>query len=260
MSDSFLVGDMIDVGEGNYPTFFDYNNDSLPDLVMGSNGVYDSISKTFAAQIYLYKNSGAKNAAQFRLVSRDWMQLFSLHQRMLSPCFGDLNGDGLPDMLCGTDSGKILFFKNNGWSASPQFSLQSMFYQNIFVGSVSTPQLIDLNNDGLLDLICGNDSGKISYFKNTGTATNAVFTLQTTSLGNVNVIENSDIFGYSAPCFLHFSPTAPLSLLVGNKYGHVYQYENISNNLLGNFTLKSSNFSNIKCGERAAPTAAQLFT
>ena len=133
-----------------------------------------------------------------------------------------------------------------------------MFYQNIFVGSVSTPQLIDLNNDGLLDLICGNDSGKISYFKNTGTATNAVFTLQTTSLGNVNVIENSDIFGYSAPCFLHFSPTAPLSLLVGNKYGHVYQYENISNNLLGNFTLKSSNFSNIKCGERAAPTAAQL--
>jgi Secretion system C-terminal sorting domain len=72
------------------------------------------------------------------------------------------------------------------------------------------------------------------------------------------VIENADLWGYSSPCFLHFSPTAPLSLLVGNKYGHVFQYENISNNLSGTFILQSNNFSAINCGERAAPSATQL--
>ncbi len=258
VSDSFMVDEMIDVGEGNFPALFDYNNDSLPDLIMGSNGAYDSISKTFIARLYLYQNTGTKNDAQFHLVSKDWLQLSSLHKRMLAPCFGDVDGDGLPDMLLGNDSGKIMLYKNMGWSASPQFVLQSSNYQNINLINSSMPQLIDLNGDNLLDLVCGKQDGRLAYFQNTGTATNAIFSKQTDSLGRVNVIENGDLWGYSAPCFVHFSPTAPLSLLVGNKYGKVYQYENISNNLTGTFMLQSNNFSGINGGERAAPTAAQL--
>ena len=257
-SDSFLVSDMIDAGEGNYPAFFDYNNDSLPDIIMGNNGTYDTSSHSFIARLFLYKNTGTKNHAQFNLISADWLHLSTLHQRMLAPCFGDLDNDGLPDMLLGNDSGKIIYFKNMGWAASPQFVLQNYYYQNINVGSSCTPQLIDLNQDNLPDLVCGKQDGRLTYYQNTGTATNAIFTKQTDSLGRVNVIENGDLWGYSAPYFLHFSPTAPLSLLVGNKYGHVFQYENISNNFSGTFMLQSNNFSNINCGERAAPTASQL--
>ena len=107
-------------------------------------------------------------------------------------------------------------------------------------------------------MVFGKRNGKISYYQNTGTTNNAAFTKISDSLGKVNVQEYGDMYGFSVPYFFKFSPTAPLSLLVGNKYGHVFQYENISNNLLGNFSLRSNNFSNIKCGERAAPTSAQL--
>jgi hypothetical protein len=257
-TDSFLVSEMIDVGEGNFPTFFDYNNDSLPDLVMGSNGAFDSLTRSFVARLYLYKNTGTKNHAEFHLISDDWLNLSAWHKRMLAPCFGDIDGDNLPDLFLGTDSGKIIFMKNMGWSTLPQFSLQSFNYQNLSVGSSCTPQLIDLNNDNLLDLVCGKLDGKLTYFENTGTATNPIFTKQTDSLGKVDVRENADLYGYSAPCFMRFTKSSPLSLLVGNKYGHVFQYENSSGNLTGAFHLQSNMFSNINCGERAAPTAAQL--
>ncbi|MEC8853526.1 MAG: VCBS repeat-containing protein, partial [Bacteroidota bacterium] len=41
VSKSFLQEEMIDLGEGAYPVFFDYNNDSLLDIVVGNYGYHD---------------------------------------------------------------------------------------------------------------------------------------------------------------------------------------------------------------------------
>ncbi|MEN9523188.1 MAG: Secretion system C-terminal sorting domain, partial [Bacteroidota bacterium] len=45
---------------------------------------------------------------------------------------------------------------------------------------------------------------------------------------------------------------------VGNAKGHVFHYDNISSNLLGNFTLTTNYFSQINCGEFATPAVNQL--
>lgn len=52
----------------------------------------------------------------------------------------------------------------------PQYSLapNGFNFQNLDVGSNSTPQLVDVDNDGLLDIVSGELFGKISYFRNTG--------------------------------------------------------------------------------------------
>lgn len=39
----------------------------------------------------------------------------------------------------------------------------------LYVGSLSTPTLVDWDGDGLLDLVLGNSAGYITFFKNTGT-------------------------------------------------------------------------------------------
>ncbi|MFM2226431.1 MAG: hypothetical protein RJA07_2633 [Bacteroidota bacterium] len=257
-SDSFLVSEMIDVGSNSYPAFLDFDNDGLNDLMISSGGTYDNIAQNSFAQLFLYKNVGSINHAKFQLISNNFMNLKSWHQPLLAPTFGDVDGDGLIDMLCGLIDGKIMFFKNTGTLGSPQFTWQSSNFQNIDVGDYATPQFFDFNNDGLLDLACGNMIGTLSYFKNVGTNIAPSFTLITSNFGGVDVKENGDVTGFSAPFFFRFTNTSPLSLLVGNEKGHVYQYENISSNLVGNFNLQSNYFSQINCGERATPTANQL--
>ncbi|MFM2049130.1 MAG: hypothetical protein RI955_1678, partial [Bacteroidota bacterium] len=257
-SDSFLVSEMIDVGANSFPTFFDYDNDGLNDLIISSGGTLDTAVHNSYAQLFLYKNTGTTNAARFQLVSNNWLNISSLLQPSLAPTFGDIDGDGLKDMLCGLINGNILFLKNTGTISNPQFVLQSSTYQNIDVGDYAAPQLFDVNNDGLLDLAIGNMLGNISYYKNIGTKNSPSFTLITSNFGGVDVKENGDVTGFAAPCFFRFTNTSPLSLLVGNAKGHLFQYDNISSNLLGNFTLTTNYFSQINCGEFATPTVNQL--
>jgi hypothetical protein len=40
VTDSFLVGDMIEVGQASHPIFFDANGDSLMDIIVANDGYY----------------------------------------------------------------------------------------------------------------------------------------------------------------------------------------------------------------------------
>ena len=51
-------------------------------------------------------------------------------------------------------------------------------FKGVDVGDRSTPRGIDIDNDGLLDMLVGS-FGKLSYFKNTGSISNPVYTQQT---------------------------------------------------------------------------------
>src|SRR4029079_609431 len=41
-TDTFLNGDMIDVGEGCFPVFFDVDHDGLKDMIIGNRGYFDN--------------------------------------------------------------------------------------------------------------------------------------------------------------------------------------------------------------------------
>ena len=145
----------------------------------------------------------------------------------------------------------FFLFTNTSTTSTPDFVLSQTNYQNIDVDEFSTPQLFDLNKDGLLDLIIGERQhfwkdasnniiarkGNLNYYKNTGTLTNPVFTLITDSLGRVDITNyNVSNYGYSTPCFF-MTTTGETRLLVGNEEGKVYYYKNIDNNLTGSFML-----------------------
>ncbi|MFQ5334980.1 MAG: FG-GAP repeat domain-containing protein, partial [Flavobacteriales bacterium] len=103
-TDSFLVNDMIEVGEGANPAFFDYNADSQPDLVIGNFGYYQN-THPYVSGLALYKNTGSRDLPSFELVDRDYLGLSALQTEAIYPTFGDLDADGDEDLIIGEVGG-----------------------------------------------------------------------------------------------------------------------------------------------------------
>ena len=271
--DRFFQDEMIDVGTNSYPTFFDINSDGLLDLIIGNYGYYDSsfyklgyLHSVYTSRLAYYQNTGTTSFPAFKLVTDDFGGLAALHLTGLYPAFGDLDGDGDDDLILGNTDGTLIYLENTaGPGQLPVYKAPVFNYQNINVKKTSTPQLFDLDKDGLKDLVIGKQEGSISYYRNTGTIAQPQFTLITNNLGNINVTNpNLSYYGYSTPYFF-LDKTHEIKLLVGSEEGKVHYFTNVENNLNGAFLPSDSLFSlvtgkpfEIKSGWRLAPCIASL--
>lgn len=238
-ADNFLVNTMLDVGEGASPVFFDHNNDGLLDLVIGNYGVYDSTTYNFKRGLTLYENIGTATHAAFKLISSDYAGVISqLLDGPVYPSFGDMDNDGDHDMIVGNGNGYLYYFENTAVTGQPaSFVLVQANYFNIDVGTGATPQIIDLNKDGVLDIVSGEQTGILKYYQNSGTATSPVFTSTPTidTLGGINLQTPSTSSGFSVPFF--YEENGQYNLWASCMLGDVYKYTNISGNLNGTFIL-----------------------
>ena len=280
VQNDFLVNSMIDVGANSHPILFDLNNDNLPELIVSNKGYFND--GNYDSKISLYKNSGTISNPIFELITNDFSNLFNLLGSLPSiqaihPTFGDLNNDGLIDMIIGDNNGELYYFENGGLKDGgwPYFSTYEML--NIDVGSFATPQLIDLNRDGLLDLIIGERMGVdngilngINYFQNTGSLTNPQFTdftpefpsgtfddnnieITIKSLGGVYLGDPIYLTAYTSPYI--FEHNNLYYLAVGTEEGLIYLYKDVeiinqkTTNLVLNldtpFNLVQNNILNI---------------
>ncbi|MDP7243734.1 MAG: T9SS type A sorting domain-containing protein [Flavobacteriales bacterium] len=256
VSKSFLQEDMIDLGEGAYPVFFDYNNDSLMDLVVGNYGYHD-VGGNDVSGLALFENVGTNNQPSYSLITRDFAGLsgisFNTNPNIPTynffPTFGDLNGDGNKDLIVGDADGKLHYFTNNGTTPS-SFTLAVANYEHIDVGYIATPQLVDVNRDGLIDLLIGDRTGEISYFPNNGSPTTPVFDSIVSNFGGIDVDSAYISTGFSTPHFVDLD--GEYHLYVGSFSGAIHHYDNIDGNLSGNFNLLSSAEQNILEGAKTS--------
>lgn len=135
------------------PTFADIDNDGDYDLIYGSAD----------GELYFYRNTGTSKKPSFKLES----QLFEpirISGGSASVSFADFDNDGDFDLLSGDYLGGFQYFENKGSKTRPSFKKNNRVLNSLRVPAFSTPIFIDINNDGLLDIISGALDGKIYCF------------------------------------------------------------------------------------------------
>lgn len=173
---SFLQGDMIDVGDNAVPAFFDVDTDGDQDMFIGCyiNQPYE------AASVYFFENTGTATEPQFEFVTDDYRTLSALGHVNIKPKFADMNGDTKIDFVFTAQTGtvtQLYYILNTGTSAADfSGSVTAAGFELIWRDENITP--VDVNLDGLQDLIVGGLSGALDYWKNTGTASSPAFTLE----------------------------------------------------------------------------------
>jgi hypothetical protein len=256
---NFLQSDMIDLGKSAFPTFYDYNNDSLLDLVVGNYGYHVAYNDPISS-LSFFENTGTKDIPKYDLIDRDWQGISNVNLNTnlnipalnISPTFGDLDGDGDKDMLLGDADGELHYFTNQAGN----FNITAPNYFNIDVGYFSQPQLVDVDRDGLLDIIIGEQDGSINYCPNSGTITNAAFDTIIKNWGGIDVDTNYISTGYSSPKLI--DSNGVYQLFVGSYSGTIYQFTNINGNLSGQFLPVYSTAANLWDGGKCAFALADI--
>ena len=102
-----------------------------------------------------------------------------------APAFTDIDGDGLLNLLIGNQSGYISHYEQNSVN-STSFTLVTDSFNSIDVGNWSAPTIADLDGDGLLDILIGEEDGNINHYEQDA-INSTLFTLVTENFNSIDV-------------------------------------------------------------------------
>lgn len=123
------------------PVFGDFNGDGKPDLFIPQFG-----------GCKLFRNDGN---GKFTDVTAQSGDLAKANGLAASAAWGDVNGDGKLDLVVGYLRGPNRYFRNNGNGTFTDASDEIGLNQKIF--NTQGVCLVDLNKDGILDMIFNNE-------------------------------------------------------------------------------------------------------
>jgi hypothetical protein len=154
----------IDVGNASAPHFADFDRDGDPDLFIGeqSNGV-----------INIFENTGSPTQPRFEF-KKEFRPDPQIEDSL--PFLYDWDNDGVMDLFIGERQGAIHYYR--GVTTGDYFAFSQSAFAGIDAGFSSAPAFADLDGDGNIDLLIGEQAGGINFFR--GSTPSAVNTLNRT--------------------------------------------------------------------------------
>jgi hypothetical protein len=215
------------------PSFADWNNDGLKDLIVGEGPMF---WPPYTGRVRIYLNSGTAEQPVFTtfFYAQSNGEILAVPASDCTGAFSRVvqwDGDGRKDLLIGLSDGTARIYFNTGTDAAPVFdNWQSVEVgpagskTPIDVGARAAPMVVDWNNDGKKDLLTGALDGLLRLYINEGTDTAPDFV--TVSY----VQENGDALlvptDRSSPEVADFNGDGKKDLLAGNTEGQLLLYLN----------------------------------
>lgn len=163
---NFLQSDMIDVGDNSIPAFFDSDGDGDLDMFI-SNYTRPFLS----AQINFFENVGTSTSPSYKLVTEDYFSLSTLNYFNVKIQFADVNGDSKVDLAFTATTNRnsptsALFYLTNDSYNKFVVTDPAVKSTDFVIGLSENLLLVDVNQDGLLDILVGTSTGALEYWKN----------------------------------------------------------------------------------------------
>jgi predicted neuraminidase len=165
--------------------YVDYDDDGKLDLVVGIedwteygwDNAYDKSGKwtngPLHGIVYLFRNTGTTKKPKYsepEKVQADGKPVDTFG--MPSPNFIDFDGDGDLDLLCGEFLDGFTYFENTGTRNKPKYAAGRRLVTDGRTVKMDlemiVPVAIDWDGDGDVDLICGDEDGRVAFIENTG--------------------------------------------------------------------------------------------
>ncbi len=268
-SKRFLQDQTIDFGSGAYPVMFDLDGDGLTDIVAGNIGRYirswffgNTLHSSYESSIQVFSQMDSPKGIYFLRTQSDLAGLSALGRRGLVPAFADISGNGLPDMLVGSETGGLIYVAQE---APGQWVMRSTNFGNIQTPQWSAPALFDLDEDGTTDLIIGSRNGRLILYKGIIFGDSLGFQFIKNNLGGIDVTDYTVSYdGFSVPQGF-IAPDGKPMLVVGSESGKITLFGNIRGNLNGSFdasndwqSIIDTTVASVNAGFRSAAFIGRL--
>ena len=236
---NILQNTMVDLGENSAPVFADIDGDGDQDLLVGNAGNRTVVG--YRASIYLFENKGNNT---FELTNSDFLEISKNQQLFdIKPFITDMNADGIDDLgfISNSFTGETIRYFPNHATKGKAFDLklsESMILPPIqYLSNGDFPLFFDLNKDGLKDLLIGKGSGRLEYYKNTGTAKLPIYILENEELGGIT---SDYTIGNISLITADLNGDGKEELITGNRNVYVTVYKNITEQNLKKFVADST--------------------
>ncbi len=274
----------IDVGSYSVPVLLDADRDGDLDLFVGNS----------RGLVIFYENQGSKQESRFILRSTRFAG--AVVKGHASPAFFAWNEDENMDLVLGNREGLISLHVHLSRSVLKGWKQEAEMWQELRASGFSSPHFTDLNGDGQVDLLIGDEEGNLLLWNNGGVIKQEEITPDETVLTQ-NIIEEEPLaeeeepftevvaeapgipeaaafdpvfelvtrdYGglrlgkRAVPAFLDTDGDGDLDLIVGNHAGQLKHFLRESGTETEQWLLETEQYLDYRGGRNAAPVFADL--